>query len=181
MTIQTTEYVMSGQISEQDLSKVKADMTSDVTILSTGETVKARVSSISDRPISSGPPRAAAPGESSGGSDISFYAVTLTFDTQEGIIDGYHAQAAIEVNTDRHKIPSKAIINNGDEVYVLLNVDGILTKVNVEIISEGDEYVTVSGNLNENDIVIKNPTKTMKDGDPVPGTGEKSNASASKK
>lgn len=181
MTIQTTEYVMSGQIGEQDLNKVKADMTSDVTILSTGETVKARVSSISDRPISSSAPQAPGSGESTGGSDISFYAVTLNFDTQEGIVNGYHAQASIEVNTDRHKIPSKAIINNGDEVYVLINVDGILTKVNVEIVSENDEYVTVSGNLNENDIVIKNPTRSMKDGDPVPSAGDKSKASTSKK
>lgn len=168
MTVQTTEYVMNGQISEQDLSKISKDMTADVTVLSTGDTLKGRISYISDRPAGAST-NATAP-SAEGGSSLSFYNVVLSFDSQEGVIDGYHTQATIEVNSDKHKVPSSAILNSGDEVYVLANIDGILKKVNVEIISEGNNYSVVTGDLNQNDTIIKNPTLQMKEGDPAPAT-----------
>ena len=163
MTIQSTDYVMNGQISEQDLNKIKKDMTADVTILSSGDTVKGRINYISERPqISS------SAGQGDAASSLSLYNVVMTFDTQEGIVNGYHTQATIEVNTDKHKVPTKAIVNDGSEIYVFTQVDGYLRKVNVEILSDSEDYSMVSGDLNENDVVVKNPTKTMKDGDPVP-------------
>nr|WP_314277962.1 HlyD family efflux transporter periplasmic adaptor subunit [uncultured Peptostreptococcus sp.] len=161
MTVQSTEYVMNGQISEQDLNKVKNDMTADVTVLSSGDTVKGRVSYISERPLASG-------GEQGGdsASSLSLYNIVMTFDTQEGLVDGYHTQATIEVNTDKYKVPTKSIVNDGSEIYVFIEVDGHLRKVNVEILSDSEDYSMVSGDLNENDIIVKNPTKKMKDGDP---------------
>lgn len=166
MTVQTTDYVMNGQISEQDLSKIKQDMTADITILSTGDTVKGRVSYISERPVSASSPQDAS-GDGSSATSMSFYSIMLTLDTQDGIIDGYHTQAVIEVNTDKHKVPSASIINDGSEVYVLAEMDGYLRKINIEILSESGDFSVVSGNLNENDIIVKNPTKNMKEGDPV--------------
>lgn len=169
MTIQSTEYVMNGQISEQDLSKIKKDMTADVTILASGDTVKGRISYISERPqLSSGPV-----GQGDSASSLSLYNVIMTFDTQEGIVNGYHTQATIEVNTDKHKVPTKAIVNDGNEIYVFTEVDGYLRKVNVEILNDSEDYSMVTGDLNENDVVVKNPTKTMKDGDPIPSDASK--------
>ena len=181
MTVQTTTYVMNGQISEQDLSKIKNDMTSDITILSTGDTVKGRVNYVSDRPIASTAPQSMGNGgDSSSPESISFYNIVFTLDTQEGIVDGYHAQAVIEVNTDKHKIPSEAIINDGSEVYVFVESEGYLKKVNVEILSESDHYSIVSGDLNQDDVIVKNPTKTMKEGDPVPQSDKDKSADSSK-
>ncbi|MDY5964391.1 MAG: efflux RND transporter periplasmic adaptor subunit, partial [Peptostreptococcus porci] len=120
MTVQTTDYVMNGQISEQDLSKISKDMTADVTVLSTGDTLKGRISYISDRPASAAQPSGSA--QDVGGGSLSFYNVVLAFDTQEGVVDGYHTQATIEVNSDKHKIPSSAILNSGEEVYVLADI-----------------------------------------------------------
>ncbi|SFE42249.1 efflux RND transporter periplasmic adaptor subunit [Peptostreptococcus sp. D1] len=164
MTVQTTDYVMNGQISEQDLSKISKDMTADVTVLSTGDTLKGRISYISDRPASATQPS----GSTQDTGSLSFYNVVLAFDTQEGVVDGYHTQATIEVNSDKHKIPSSAILNSGEEVYVLANIEGILKKVNIEVISEGNNYSVVTGDLNQNDVIIKNPTLQMKEGDPAP-------------
>lgn len=171
MTVQSTEYVMNGQISEQDLAKVKTDMTADITVLSTGDTVKGRVSYISERPVVSSSQTQVS---SSGGQNVSLYSVVFKFDTQDGIIDGYHTQATIKVSSDKHRIPSKAIIKNADEVYVFVYADGVLKKVNVEILSDSDEYSMVTGDLNENNIIVKNPTKTMKNGDTLPATTEDS-------
>ncbi|MDD7182983.1 MAG: efflux RND transporter periplasmic adaptor subunit [Peptostreptococcus porci] len=173
MTVQTTDYVMNGQISEQDLSKISKDMTADVTVLSTGDTLKGRISYISDRPASAAQPSGSA--QDVGGGSLSFYNVVLAFDTQEGVVDGYHTQATIEVNSDKHKIPSSAILNSGEEVYVLADIEGVLKKVNIEVISEGNNYSVVTGDLNQNDVIIKNPTLQMKEGDPAPvssGTDE---------
>ncbi|MDY4129349.1 efflux RND transporter periplasmic adaptor subunit [Peptostreptococcus porci] len=173
MTVQTTDYVMNAQISEQDLSKISKDMTADVTVLSTGDTLKGRISYISDRPASAAQPSGST--QDAGGGSLSFYNVVLTFDSQEGVIDGYHTQATIEVNSDKHKIPSSAILNSGEEVYVLADIEGVLKKVNIEVISEGNNYSVVTGDLNQNDIIIKNPTLQMKEGDPAPvnsGAGE---------
>ncbi|MBC2577351.1 efflux RND transporter periplasmic adaptor subunit [Peptostreptococcus russellii] len=182
MTVQTTDYVMNGQISEQDLSKIKSDMTADITILSTGDTVKGRVSYISDRPIASSAPQASTAGGEAGSSEsISFYNIVFSLDTQEGIVDGYHAQSVIEVNTDKHKIPSEAIINDGSEVYVFIESEGYLKKVNVEILSESGQYAVVTGDLNQDDVVVKNPTKKMKDGDPIPQQGDEDKSKDSSK
>lgn len=182
ITVQTTDYVMNGQISEQDLSKIKNDMTADITILSTGDTVKGRVSYISDRPVASSSPQSTlSVGDSASSESISFYNIVFSLDTQEGIVDGYHAQAVIEVNTDKHKVPSEAIINDGNEVYVFLESEGYLKKVNVEIVSESGQYAMVTGDLNQDDIVVKNPTKKMKDGDPIPNQGNKDNSKDSSK
>ncbi len=182
MTVQTTDYVMNGQISEQDLSKIKNDMTANITILSTGDTIKGRVSYISDRPVASSAPRANSGADNSGSSEsISFYNIVFSLDTQEGIVDGYHAQSVIEVNTDKHKVPSEAIINDGNEVYVFIESEGYLKKVNVEIVSESGQYAMVTGDLNQDDVVVKNPTKKMKDGDPIPNQGNKDNSKDSSK
>ncbi|SEN68066.1 HlyD family secretion protein [Peptostreptococcus russellii] len=182
MTVQTTDYVMNGQISEQDLSKIKNDMTADITILSTGDTVKGRVSYISDRPIASSAPQAsAAGGDANSSESISFYNIVFSLDTQEGIVDGYHAQSVIEVNTDKHKVPSEAIINDGNEVYVFVETEGYLKKVNVEILSESGQYAIVTGDLKQDDVIVKNPTKKMKDGDPIPQQGDKDKSKDSSK
>lgn len=159
MTVQSTDYVMNGQISEQDLSKLKNDMTVTITILSTGDALKGRVSYISDRPIIS---------SNANTNDISFYNIVFTLDSQEGVVDGYHAQASIEVNTDKHRIPTSAIINDGSEVYVLAEADGFYKKVNIEVISDSNNYSIVSGDLSENEVIVKNPTKNIKEGDPIP-------------
>ncbi|WP_101772937.1 efflux RND transporter periplasmic adaptor subunit [Peptostreptococcus faecalis] len=172
MTVQSSEYVMNGELSEQDVSKIKTDMTADVTILPTGDTIKARVNYIAQRPIVSSS-QATPTQNTSANSSLSFYNVVLFFDTQEGIVDGYHTQAVINVNTDKNKVPTKAIVNSGDEIYVFVDVDGVLKKVNVEILSESGDISVVSGDLNPKDIVVKNPTKTMRDGDTVPGKSTK--------
>lgn len=183
MTIQSVDYVMNGTISEQDLSKVKLDMTADVTLLSTGEVVKGRVSYISERPTNSPSATAIAStgAPTSSSSAVSFYDVILSFDTQEGVVDGYHTQATIEINTDKHRVPTSAIIKDEKEIYLFTDVDGLLTKVNVEIINEDENYATVTGNINPSDIVIKNPTKNMKDGDAVPKIENSSDKEKSKK
>lgn len=182
MTIQSKEYVLNGQVSERDLSKLKKDMTADITILSNGTTLKGRISEISDFPAG-GPvgTDATQAGGSSGGAQLSYYDITITLDTQEGIVAGYHAQASIDINSDKHTIPTSAIINSGNDVYVFVDVDGILTKVNVEIINENENYSVVTGNLNESDIIIKNPTHSMKDGDPVNISGDKDAKDSGKK
>lgn len=175
MTIQSRDYVLSGEVSERDLSKLKKDMTADITILSNGNTLKGRISEIADFPTG-GPVESQSPQQGAPASQLSYYNVTIALDSQDGIVAGYHAQASIDINSDKHTIPTSAILNSGNDVFVFVNVDGILTKVNVEVISENENYSVVAGNLNESDVLIKNPTHSMKDGDPVniPGQSEES-------
>ena len=174
MTVQSTDYVMNGQISEQDLSKLKNDMTASITILSTGDALKGRISYISDRPVISS-------SDSNSNTDLSFYNIVFALDSQEGIVDGYHAQASIEVNTDKHRVPTSAIVNNGSEVYVFAEVDGYYKKVNVEVISDSNNYSIVSGDLKENEIIVKNPTNKIKEGDPIPSNSPVSPSSSKDK
>ena len=39
----------------------------------------------------------------------------------------------------------------------------------------------VTGDLNQDDVVVKNPTKKMKDGDPIPQQGDKDKSKDSSK
>ena len=132
-------------------------MTADVTILASGDTVKGRISYISERPqLSSGPV-----GQGDSASSLSLYNVIMTFDTQEGIVNGYHTQATIEVNTDKHKVPTKAIVNDGNEIMMITN-EGIVIRMfvdDISILGRVTLGVKLMNTGDKDDIVVASITK----------------------
>lgn len=158
MTIQSNEFYMKGQASEQDLAKIQLDQTAKILIFSTNKELMGRISFISERPASS------LSNDYQQQTSLSYYDINIAFDNQEGLVNGFHVQASIEIDNSYNKVPVSSILNSDGEYYVFKDLDGILKKQVVEIDSQTDEFAVVKSGLSENDIILKNPTKEMQEG-----------------
>lgn len=163
MTLQSNEFYMKGQVSEQDLPKLQIDDPVDVLILSTNQKVTGRISSISDRPSSS-----TEVASSNGQLPLSYYDISISFDNQDNLVNGFHVQANIEIQDSTCKIPSSAILRDKNEKpYVFESLNGILKKQIVQIQSQNDEYTIVKGGLEKKDVILRYPSPEMKEGDNI--------------
>lgn len=166
ISLESTELYMKGQISEQDFSKLKIDQTVDIKVFSTDEELTGRISAISDRPSSS-----LSGGDMQQGSSLSYYDISIQFDSQESLINGFHLQASVKVENTSYKIPASAVLKDSKgRTYVFKDLKGTLKKQLVDITTQTEESAIIRNGLEENDVIIKFPTEEMKEGDPVPGS-----------
>lgn len=163
MTLQSNEFYMKGQVSEQDLSKLQIDDPVNVLVFSTDKTTSGRISFISDRPSTQ-------TDEMSMGSQgsLSYYDINISFDDQEGLVNGFHVQASVEIRDSLSKIPTSCILRDeNDKPYVFEDLDGILKKQIVEIASTNEEFTVIKSGLDKNDVLVRYPLEDMKEGDPI--------------
>ncbi len=170
MTVQTNEFYMQGKASEQDLAKIKIDQTAKILVFSTNQELMGRISFISERPTSD------SSDEYQQQSSLSYYDINITFDSQEGLINGFHVQASIKLDNTYTKIPLSSILKSEDTSYVFKDLDGVLKKQVIEIDSQTEEFAVVKSGLKENDIIIKNPTKEMQEGQSISNYGNINNS-----
>ncbi|MGL5314408.1 MAG: efflux RND transporter periplasmic adaptor subunit [Peptostreptococcaceae bacterium] len=166
MTVEGTEYYMTGQVSEQDLPKISKDMSVDIYIFATEGNLTGKISSILDRPSTQTDSMMGG-----SGSSLSYYDVVIDFDTQENLTNGFHIQASVEVENKSPKIPTTAILQDETGSFVYKAVDGSLVKQIVEIENKTDDFAILKSGLSQNDTIIKYPTEEMKEGDIVPVDG----------
>lgn len=160
MVLQSNTFYMKGQVSEQDLLKLQIDDAVTVTILSTDKKVSGRISEISDVPTFS---------ENNNSSTLSYYDISVSFENQEDLINGFHVQGSIEITNNLCKIPSSSILKDeNDNPYVFKSYDGILKKQKIEIQSKNNEFTVVKGGLDKQDVIIRYPSPEMNEGDAVP-------------
>ncbi|HSQ90084.1 efflux RND transporter periplasmic adaptor subunit [Romboutsia sp.] len=162
MTLESTEFYMKGQSSEQDLPNLQIDDPVDVLVFSNNKKLTGRISFISDRPSTTLNDM-----NTGGQGNLSYYDINIAFDNQEGLVNGFHVQASIEVRDSLAKIPKSAILKNEKEAYIFEDLNGILKKQVIEIASENEDFAVVKSGLDKNDVIIRYPSQDMKEGDPV--------------
>lgn len=163
MTLQSNQFYMQGQASEQDLSKLQIDDPVDVLVFSTDKKVTGRISFISDRPSSQTNDM-----NMGGQGSLSYYDISISFDNQEGLVNGFHVQASIEIRDSLSKIPTSCILRDtNDKPYVFEDKNGILKKQIVEIASTNEEFTVIKSGLDKNDVLVRYPSEDMKEGDPI--------------
>lgn len=162
MTLESTEFYMKGQASEQDLPKLQIDDPVDVLVFSNNKKLAGRISFISGRPST-----ALNDMNTGAQGNLSYYDIDIAFDNQEDLVNGFHVQASIEIRDSLAKIPKSAILKNEKKPYVFEDLNGILKKQVIEISSENKEFAVVKSGLDKNDIIIRYPSEDMKEGDPV--------------
>jgi HlyD family secretion protein len=166
ISLESTELYMKGQASEQDFPKLAIDQTVEILVFSTDETLAGRISSISDRPSNS-----VANMNGQQGSTMSYYDISVQFDSQENLVNGFHIQASVKVENSSFKIPASAIQEDKKgNTYVFKDMDGVIKKQLVDVSTHTENSAVVRSGLEENDVIIKFPTEDMKEGDPVPGS-----------
>lgn len=157
ITIDSTNYVVSGAVSEKDHFKIQVDQESKIVVLSTNTEVKGKIISIGDKPRVSTPLNGAE-------STVSQYEVKLSLESQENLVNGYHVQGTVLSKEYTISIPKSSIVNIEGKDYVFKVVDNKLTKQEVAFKDNGDEKVTIESGLVEEDKILVNPTETTEEG-----------------
>lgn len=161
--IESQELIVKGVVSEKDYSKIKVDDDISVNIISTNETKDGKISKIDDRPVSNTELGLSQVTQTTN-TNVSYYNVLITLNSQENLINGFHSQGKVTLGDDTIKVFKTSVINEEGKNYVFINKDGILDKVEISIQQEDGEYVIVESGLNANDVVMKNPTSETKVG-----------------
>lgn len=168
MTVESSNYYISGTINEKDQPKIKDGQEVEINILSTNKNIKGKITSVGNTPVDGGATLAAQAGAQGGasGGNMSYYEVNITPDSQEDLTNGFHVQASVNLEQKPIEIPKVAILNADNEEFVFKNVDGKLVKQVITYSSkEGSEdIVIVNSGLNEEDKIVSNPTPNMKEG-----------------
>lgn len=161
--IESQELIVKGVVSEKDYNKIKVDDDISVNIISTNETIDGKISEIDDRPVSNTELNLSQVTQTTN-TNVSYYNVLITLNSQENLINGFHSQGKVTLGDDTIKVFKTSIINEEGKNYVFIDKDGILDKVEISIQQEDGEYVIVESGLNANDVVMKNPTSETKEG-----------------
>lgn len=158
--LDSKEYYLDGKISEQDFAKIKVGTPTNVYLFSTKEAKKGTITYISKRPET-------VVDEETKNANLSKYRVKIGFTEQSDLVNGYHAQAKIDMASKEIKIPVTAISKENDKYYVLVDEMGIAKKREVKTnFLETDAMAVIESGLSENEMIVENLKESkIKEGD----------------
>lgn len=163
ISLVSNEFFMKGYVSEDDLEKVQIDQTVSIKVNSSDKKMTGRISYVSDRPTTTKTKEMK--------DNLSYYEVDISFEDQEGLINGFHVDADLEIISNEYKVPTSAVLKSGDSAYVMKDLDGILKKQEVTVVKTGKNVTKIVTNLEPGDKILKHPDKSMKEGDAIPSAG----------
>ena len=163
ISLVSNEFFMKGYVSEDDLEKVQVDQTVSIKVNSSDKKMTGRISYVSDRPTTTKTKEIK--------DNLSYYEVDISFEDQEGLVNGFHVDADLEIVSNEYKVPTTAVLKSGDSAYVMKDLDGILKKQEVTIVKTGKNVTKIVTNLEPGDKILKHPDKSMKEGDAIPSAG----------
>ena len=163
ISLVSNDFFMKGYVSEDDFKKVQIDQTVSIKVSSSDEKMTGRISYVSDRPTTTKTKEMK--------DNLSYYEVDISFEDQEGLVNGFHVDADLEIISNEYKVPTSAVLKSGNSAYVMKDLDGILKKQEVTIVKTGKNVTKIVTNLEPGDRILKHPDKTMKEGDAIPSAG----------
>lgn len=159
---------VAGKVNEKDLPKIALDQKADITVVSNGHTVTGRIAYIDDNPPES--QNSQNQDGAAGNAAMSSYTVKLSLDSTEGIKNGYHVQGTINLDNGKTiEIPTKAIHEEQDEKYVLVNDFGAVIRRVVHTGAENGDNTVINSGLESADRIIVSAKKDVKEGDLLEG------------
>ena len=162
-------YYVSGKVNEKDLAKITIDQKANIQIVPTGKTVGGKITYIDNNPPETAGAEGAADATAGAEAGMSSYLVKLALDSFEGVKNGYHVQATINLSNDPIEIPTKAIQTEGDIRYVLVNDFGSVIRREIQTGEEKGKNTVVTSGLESADKVIVSSKKKVKEGDLLEG------------
>lgn len=155
---------MAGKVNEKDLAKISVDQKATITSVSNGTMVTGKISYIDDNP----PEAKADTTQAEGSSSMSSYDVKLSLDSLEGIKNGYHMQATIDLGDLKAvEIPKKAVHDEDGKKYVLVNDFGSIIRRDVQVGEEKGDNIVINAGLESADRIVVSSKKAVKVGDLV--------------
>lgn len=155
------KFYVSGTVNEKDVSKLAVEQIADIKVVSNDQTVTGKVNFIDLNP-SEGDIDGMVYSEEA--STMSNYPVKLSLDTLEGIRNGYHVQAVINIGEEAITIPTVSIHEEEGQFYVLVNDFGTLTRRVIQIGEEEGENTVVTSGLEAEDQIVVSSKEPVEEG-----------------
>lgn len=146
-------FYVSGTVNERDVEKLAVEQLADIKVISNDRTVTGKVSFIDLNPADGGNDDMGYMGGNDGPA-MSNYPIKLSLDSLEGIRNGYHVQAVINLGESAIKVPTKAIHQEEDQYYVLVNDFGTVVRRVIQIGEEEAENTIITSGLEAEDQII---------------------------
>ncbi|EMA6342546.1 efflux RND transporter periplasmic adaptor subunit [Bacillus cytotoxicus] len=157
-------FQIQGTLTELQKSQIQKDQTFTVTAKANSKKKwTGKIIEVSEFPTSAEMAQAAGAGEAT--QSMSQYTYKASLDSQDGLSPGYHV--SLQVNLENKKmiaVPSKSIVEKGDDAFVYIEEKGKLRKQNVKKGSTDGDWTEVLEGVTVGQKVVKNPSDKVYDG-----------------
>ncbi|WP_242144850.1 MULTISPECIES: efflux RND transporter periplasmic adaptor subunit [unclassified Bacillus cereus group] len=157
-------FQIQGTLTELQKSQIQKDQTFTVTAKANSKKKwTGKIIEVSEFPTSAEMAQAAGAGEAT--QSMSQYTYKASLDSQDGLSPGYHV--SLQVNLENKKmiaVPTKSIVEKGDDAFVYIEEKGKLRKQNVKKGSTDGDWTEVLEGVTVGQKVVKNPSDKVYDG-----------------
>lgn len=163
LKLRSNDLYVKAQVSERDLEKTKLNQDVDILVLANDKNVKGEIFDISYDPEEQVIPTDGVTSTS----QVANYPVTISLDSKENVVNGYHVQVKLKDTEKLIEIPSTAVKTEGSKKYVYLIKDNKLVKQDIKTKGEKGKSTIVSSGLKEKDEIVEVINSEMKEGQEI--------------
>jgi len=159
MVIDSNTYIFRGTVDETSFSKIFIDQAVDLLIVPTNTTQAGKIISISNKPITTTDVSGTGTSTSSSTSSVSQYQVEVALESNEGMVNGYHAQGTIVLDDYSAIVAKSVLLTDQDKNYVLVKKeDGSAEKVEIDYTkTEDPDKITLTKGLTGGETIYLYP------------------------
>ncbi|PFU21967.1 efflux RND transporter periplasmic adaptor subunit [Bacillus cereus] len=157
-------FQIQGTLTELQKAQIQKDQTFTVTAKANGKQKwTGKITEVSEFPTSSEMAQAGGVGEAT--QNMSQYTYKASLDSQEGLSPGYHVSLQVNLeNKTMIAVPSKSIIEKGDDVFVYIEEKGKLRKQNVKKGATDGDWTEIVEGITVGQKVVKNTSDNVYEG-----------------
>ncbi|MEC2553712.1 efflux RND transporter periplasmic adaptor subunit [Bacillus tropicus] len=157
-------FQVQGTLTELQKSQIQKDQTFTVTAKANNKKKwTGKITEVSEFPTSAEMAQAGGMGEAT--QNMSQYTYKASLDSQDGLSPGYHVSLQVNLeNKTMVAVPSKSIVEKGDDAFVYVEDKGKLRKQNVKKGSTDGDWTEVVEGVTVGQKVVKNPSDDVYDG-----------------
>ncbi|MFS8354542.1 efflux RND transporter periplasmic adaptor subunit [Bacillus nitratireducens] len=157
-------FQVQGTLTELQKSQIQKDQTFTVTAKANNKKKwTGKITEVSEFPTSTEMAQAGGVGEAT--QNMSQYTYKASLDSQDGLSPGYHVSLQVNLeNKTMIAVPSKSIVEKGDDAFVYVEDKGKLRKQNVKKGSTDGDWTEITEGAKVGQKVVKNPSDDVYDG-----------------
>ncbi|MBJ7987685.1 efflux RND transporter periplasmic adaptor subunit [Bacillus cereus] len=155
-------FQVQGTLTELQKSQIQKDQTFTVTAKANNKKKwTGKITEVSEFPTSAEMAQAAGEGTQ----NMSQYTYKASLDSQDGLSPGYHVSLQVNLeNKTMIAVPSKSIVEKGEDAFVYIEEKGKLRKQNVKKGATDGDWTEIVEGATVGQKVVKNPSDNVYDG-----------------
>ncbi len=157
-------FQIQGTLTELQKSQIQKNQTFTVTAKANSKKKwTGKITEVSEFPTSVEMAQADGMGEVT--QNMSQYTYKASLDSQDGLSPGYHVSLQVNLENKRMiAVPSKSIVEKGDDAFVYIEEKGKLRKQNVKKGATDGDWTEIVEGATVGQKVVKNPSDNVYDG-----------------